>query len=444
MNKLALLVPLAIGTLGAVAPLSGCSSDKNHDQRNSPDAAAPKPDYHSMTIDQLLLACIGVEEGKPWINDMPPKCMEDPGSRPVNQAKAQQGLTFAWVWNLDMDRHARATYTYDDNTALFVVPERDSRSNGYNRDPLKVDIAYAGWQPLAYPIPAVPGLTLTNAVRLRGGPFTEYGGGFGQSFRTATNGDGTMINELGAPVTPPFSPEFSSASNGAYDLRTYTGIAIWARRGPQGMSTLRVGITERNSAEDLNSGALASYFPDDHPGIEENKHCRRWRLCGCSAGTPCSPVDPTAAFPSYKCFDPARGDDPNQAISCGSTRCTEVNTSTTMPDPLFTSAGPDGASVGTCTLYQTSDGRSDSFCYDPKKDPPPPAKRERCNNPYSRPITVTTDWQLIKVPFTELLQADEGHVADDFDLASVKQIVVTHGGGWTDFWIANLGFYKKL
>ena len=104
----------------------------------------------------------------------------------------------------------------------------------------------------------------------------------------------------------------------------------------------------------------------------------------------------------------------------------------------------EGRYVGSCTAYQTSDGRSDMFCYDPKKDPPPPAKRERCNNPYSRPFTVSTDWQLIKIPFSELLQADEGHVADDFDLASIKQIVVTHGAGWTDFWIANLGFYKKL
>jgi len=217
------------------------------------------------------------------------------------------------------------------------------------------------------------------------------------------------------------------------------------------MSTLRVGVTESNSAEDLNSGAIleAATMGDPSkaaelaPGIAEGKHCKRWRLCGCAAGTPCT---------NGLCYDPSRGETGEGAVSCGVAKCRENNTSTTAQDPLFIAKNPDGTTVldaegnaeAKCTLYQASDGRSDMFCYDPARHPTPPSKRERCNNPFSRPITVTTDWQLIKVPFTELLQADEGNVADNFDLSSIKQIVVTHGGGWTDFWIANVGFYKKL
>jgi len=83
------------------------------------------------------------------------------------------------------------------------------------------------------------------------------------------------------------------------------------------------------------------------------------------------------------------------------------------------------------------------FCYDPGKDPTPPAKRERCGYPFSKSISVTTDWQLIKVPFSELRQADEAMVAGEMNLASLKQVAMTFGGGWMDFWIANVGFYRK-
>jgi hypothetical protein len=433
MNKFALLVPLAFGSLAAVAPLSGCSSNQNHEQRESPDAQAPKPDYAKLSIDELLLACIGNEEGKPWLNDMPPACEPDPGSKPVDSTRAERGFQFAWVWNLGADLKGRYTFTYDDNTAKFVVP--DSK---------------LAWEPVAYPIPAVSGFNYTHAVRLKGGPFTEYGGGLGQSLRTSLNADSNFPDF-------PFSAEFPDPGYGAYDLRTWTGVAVWVRRGPQGMSTMRIGVTERNSAEDLNSGALklkAESTGIPGTGIEENKHCRRWRLCGCAAGTPCSPLDVGGGTIMHACFDPALGTPDPATLSfngtpglqvCGETKCLQKNTSSELGDPLFATLDESlAATSATCSLYQTSDGRSDMFCYDPKKDPPPPAKRERCNNPYSFPFTVTTDWQLIKVPFRELLQADEGLVAEDFDLASIKQIVLTHGGGWTDFWIANVGFYKKL
>jgi hypothetical protein len=96
-----------------------------------------------------------------------------------------------------------------------------------------------------------------------------------------------------------------------------------------------------------------------------------------------------------------------------------------------------------CEVAITSDGLSAEYCYNPGVDPNPPAKRERCGNPFSRPINVTLDWQLIRVPFSELRQADEADVALDMDLKSVKQLVFTHTTGWIDFWVANIGFYRK-
>jgi hypothetical protein len=200
---------------------------------------------------------------------------------------------------------------------------------------------------------------------------------------------------------------------------------------------MRMGITERNSAEDLNSEALAK---TGATGVFEGKYCRRWRNCGCSGDTPCT------LFPGtdqYRCFDPALETpdlaDPILQIKyphCGVSRCDlDTNSSTALADPSF--AGKS------CNKAVTSDGHSDSFCFDPDKDPTPPAKRERCNNPFSRAFNVSTDWQLVRIPFKDLRQADEADVAPEQDLSSVKQLVVTYGGGWIDFWVANIGFYRK-
>jgi hypothetical protein len=265
--------------------------------------------------------------------------------------------------------------------------------------------------------------------------------------RTSTNTDSRNPLLAQTPSMEfPGDPSPGSGSGGAYDLSSYQGLAIWVRRGPDGQSTMRLGITERNSAEDLNSEALAKFTDPPPAGVQEGKYCKRWRICGCSAGTPCTPIEVDGVM-QQRCYDPALEAPPETGVNrpadfdirypvCGETRCKQANTSTALGDPLF--------ETKTCNAATTSDGRSDMFCYNPATDPIPPAKRERCNNPYSRPITVTTDWQLIKVPFTELRQADEAKVSDEMDLHSVKQMVVTYGGGWTDFWVANIGFYRKL
>lgn len=423
MRSTALLLPFALVAL----PFLACSSNKNHAERNAaPEAQGQHPDYASMSADQLKAEPIGA--GKP-----------DWGSKPVDVAKAERGHQFAWLWDLDPSREGKAwaTFTYDDNTSDFVLPIRDPSKTGWG---------WGGWEPLSDPVPAGEGPLF--AVRFKGGPFTEYGGGFGMSLRTISNSysDALLPRSSNASIglleqTP--SAEFPNPSAGAYDLTTWDGLAAWVRRGPDGQSTLRLGLTERNSAEDLNSSGVVDYSAMKPQGIEEGQYCRRWRTCGCGAGTPCTLVSGTPD--QFRCYDPeldsaAPGDVLANQIKyphCGTTRCKDGNPSTIGPDPdpLFKDKS--------CSPTLTSDGHSDMFCYDPATDPLPPAKRERCNNPFSRGITVTTDWQLLKVPFSELRQADEGNVAAEMDLKSVKQLVVTYSGGWTDFWVANVGFYRE-
>jgi hypothetical protein len=312
------------------------------------------------------------------------------------------------------------------------------------RTPSTTGYGLGGWEPTPDPVP--PGQGPTLAARFKGGPFTEYGGGVGMSMRTISN----ALKDVAMPRTNPSialleqtpSAEFPDPTAGAYDLSGWQGVAIWVRRGPDGQSTMRVGITERNSAEDLNSSAVLDVNGMAPQGVSEGKYCKRWRICGCSGTTPCSPVP--GQTDQFRCFDPEI-ENPSLADlidqikypHCGVSRCKDGNSSTIGPDPdvLFKDKS--------CSPAIASDGHSDMYCYDPGKDPTPPSKRERCGNPFSRAFNVTTDWQLIKIPFSELRQADEAQVASEMDLHSVKQVAFTYGGGWIDFWVANIGFYRK-
>jgi hypothetical protein len=394
--KASWLLPLSVSLCGAAVPLTACSSNKNHEERqNTPEAqAAVESDPSVDDLDDDLETCIGT-------------CLPDPGSRPVDCAEQEAGYQYEWAWDLSSGK-ALATYTYDDNTATVLSPGRN------------------GWEPEAKPVELCGP---KSAVRFRGGLFTEYGGGFGTSFITPVEGN---RRDSMPPRMPNLleSPEFPGESvDGAFDLREWEGIAIWVRRGPNGQATLRVSLTERNSSEDLNtstSSMVDGVWVLDDPE-KDSRYCRRYRLCGCPPQSPCTEVTPGA----WRCVGP----DGTEGATCGPTRCKEENTSTDVSDALFHDKP--------CELAVTSDGLSAAYCYDPATDPVPPAKRERCGNPFSRPVTVGLDWQLIRVPFTELRQADEGHVADEMDLASVKQLVFTHTTGWIDFWVANIGFYRR-
>ena len=395
------LLPLSLALFGAAVPVTACSSNFNHEERaNTPEAKLAKP----TSLPDQRAACLGT-------------CLPDPGSKPIDCAEQEAGFQYEWAWNLAGDGKALATYTYDDNTPVVLLPERP------------------GWEPVGDDVNVCG---LTKAVRFRGGPYIEYGGGWGTSFVTAALGNGrSRMPNL--PPSAEFPESETDSLGGAYDLSGWEGIAIWVRRGPNGQSGLRVGLTERNSAEDLNTSISVNgevMFPE-----REGRYCQRYRLCGCPPETPCT----KQANGTSICWDPKNGEPPALddnfhtivRLQCGDARCDEANTSLGL--------GIADAKFGgrTCNEAYTSDGLTNQYCYDPATDPTPPAKRERCGNPFSRPITVGLDWQLIRVPFTELRQADEAHVAGELDLKSVKQLVFTHTTGWIDFWVANIGFYRR-
>jgi hypothetical protein len=398
MRFLSIVVSLA-SWLGASGLSTGCSSNFNSEER----AATPEAMAAAAANAGGATACVGA-------------CFPDPGSREVDMQQSEQGYVFDWKWNLAATGKASFTYRYDDGTLDEPVSALDV------------------WEPTA-----VPGL-VPPAVNLRGGPYTSFGAGFGISFCTIGIG-----NECTATVAPDANRVPVSGgefANAALDASGWEGVAIWARRGPNGQSTLRVGVTEKHSSEDLNTPGLV---PDLQ--VQESKYCRRVRSCGCAVGTPCSP----ASDGNHYCFMPGRDPEPNTAenvtiVQCGEDRCNQVNVSagvTMSLAPGFSGAQDPLFYGRACTATVTSDGLSGSFCFDPGQDPDPPAKREKCGNPFSRPINVGLDWQLFKVPFSELRQAEEAHVAADFDVSTIKQLVFTHPGGFTDFYVHDVGFYRK-
>jgi hypothetical protein len=456
---MARLAPLALLAL----PFAACSSNKDYDTRR---AAADRDPTVQKSFDSLLFEAektqspqiayeqvarsypIGTGKADPGSTRIlvDGKTTNASGKPYTDVASAEAGYQFAWLWDFASETVARATFTYDDNTPTFVIPFRTPSTTQYG---------WGGWEPAADPWPAEMGPGPALAARFRGGTFSEYGGGVGISLRTISN----AVKDVAMPRTNPGialleqtpSPTYQDPTAGAYDVSSYEGIAIWVRRGPDGQSSMRVGLTERHSAEDLNSSAVRNIMGEVPANIVEGKYCKRWRLCGCSGGTPCSPMPgrmDDKGRPELRCFDPAvhTPDDKDLADPafqvnyphCGVSRCYIDKNSSTIgpdPDPLFVD--------DECREYVTPDGRSDQYCYTPGTDPTPPSKRERCGNPFSRAITVSTDWQLIKVPFNELRQADESDVAEDMDLTSVKQVAFSYTAGNIDYWVANIGFYRK-
>ncbi len=385
---------IATGWLLSAALGAGCSSTKNHEER----ANTPQPDAVAQS-QAGAAGCVGA-------------CLPDPGSRKVDCAGQEAGFVFDWRWDLAAAMLAPFTYTYDDGSTDLAP------------DPLRI------WQPPAtrfeWPEGSI-GCGENLAVNFRGGPYTSFGGGFGRSFCTIGANLCTSLDPVSPELVPNASGDFAGL---ALDATGWEGVALWVRRGPNGEATLRVSVTEKHSSEDLNTGGILNGAMEP---LQESRYCARVRPCGCANGTPCSPHPSGGAY----CFDPALDPDPELSglFACGEARCNAVNTSTEGSDPLFENRA--------CTAAITSDGLLGSFCYNPGQDPEPPAKREKCGNPFALPVQVSLDWQLIKVPFSELRQADEGHIAVAFDISTIKQLVFTYAAGFSDFYVKNIGFYRK-
>ena len=169
--------------------------------------------------------------------------------------------------------------------------------------------------------------------------------------------------------------------------------------------------------------------------------CRRIKTCRpvCQNGGPCSPVNPDAPNPIYRCFDPATGPAPSSSSEpalveevfplCGPSACTGLGH---YPDPDF-----DGLE---CKPYEFNGSQAGHYCYG---DVPPPPDEERCGDAWVAPVRLSTDWKLYVIPFTEFRQVGFAKRAPFLDLHSIYSIALQFPVGFADVYVDNVSFYRR-
>jgi hypothetical protein len=114
---------------------------------------------------------------------------------------------------------------------------------------------------------------------------------------------------------------------------------------------------------------------------------------------------------------------------CGPSACLSP---TYEPDPDF-----DGT---TCQPYEFDGAQAAYYCYGTE---PPPSESERCGDGFAAPITLTTEWQIYVIPFTQFQQIGFGKQAPYLDLRSIYQVAFELPVGYTDVYIDNVTFYRR-
>ncbi|HXK18972.1 MAG TPA: hypothetical protein VNG33_14270 [Polyangiaceae bacterium] len=292
------------------------------------------------------------------------------------------------------------------------------------------------------------------ALHYRGGRYNYYGGGMAHPFaaprdgnlmggppagsdlcpcRDGTGGCAPGDRVCGSEPTDVFVPPAGGSFDLAhlyYDASAYDGIVFWARRGPAGATGLLVGLQDKYTSDDL--------------ARQNQKFCKRLKVCvpGCVNGYECIKQDDADVngeeIGLFRCMPPKM--DVTKVINpalrdflfphCGPSTC--------KPPAFF----PDKDLEGTeCTAFAFTGNDEGYWCAD--KDRPVAPWAERCGDAFVSAISLSTDWQLYKLPFDSFRQVGFGKPAPSFDLKSLYSIAFQFTVGYTDVYVDNLSFYRK-
>ncbi len=346
-------------------------------------------------------------------------CVPDPGSRPPNCAAEQAGLEFLSVWN------------FDDIKEFDGVPQAYGRGLYAYTDKSTPNISPSGYEQPATPVERCGP---TNAMHIHGGPFRGWGGGVGVSFK---NIDRSRC-EPGAAQPGDCRPIPGDFAGLTLDLNQWEGISLWARRGPNSQASVRVGMGDQNTDDDI------SFRTSLVPANPRN--CERNRECSCPNQKPCSPyVVPGTTDLTYYCWDPADGTVPVTMADertlatdkCGTSKCKDDY-------PAFPGEGDPSFNASACTPYSFNNGTGASYCFTPGKDHVPYDNTQTCGDHWVFPVTLTTDWHLYFVPFTVLQQQGFGKKFARPELAVASMLRLMWDVGWVDYWVDDVGFYRRV
>ncbi len=277
------------------------------------------------------------------------------------------------------------------------------------------------------------------AMHVRGGRFNYYGAGMehplgalsppcppGADFCPPPPAPGAMVDSAGFPLTAAGGvPYAQSPPHQYWDVSDYDGVVLYARCGPDSADGLLVALQDKHTSDALNR--------------QNNTYCQRIKTCvpDCANYAPCSPDDPTAPAPTYRCFDPAAGMAPVSEPAelelvyprCGPSACTSPSY---YIDPDFDDTQ--------CKPYEFSGKQAAYYCYGTE---PPPDESERCDDGFVASIHLTTDWQIFVIPFSEFRQVGFGKPAPFMDLRSIYEVTFEFPVGFVDVYVDNVSFYRN-
>lgn len=396
--------PLSV--LAALALITACSSNKNHEERAL--VAKPKPDN---CIDQ---------------------CQPDPGPMLVDCQAAEEGLEFLRIWDFETEgtadfdddgdcmtdrteavRFADSLYIYDDHTPDLRIPS-------------------AGWQPVSTELGRCQGAEGNHAFHIYGGLFRGWGGGFGGRVSRLKS------SCLECQRLDPDNPVVADAT---LDVSAWDGVSFWARRGPDSQTGIRIAVGDKATDDDV-AYLIAEENLDRAARDEEllPTYCRRRLECGCRS-KPCTYNEDLSG--SY-CYDPEVDPAPPSLFcngadyydACGATKCDADNETYSQRDREFYDKS--------CTSYGFRGGVVADYCFDPETDPPPPDGDQLCGDHWLSPVRLGMEWKFYKVPFTDLLQQGWAKEQYFFDLTAVGLVRMTFDKGWIDYYIDDVSFYRRL
>jgi len=392
-------------------------------------------------------------------------CTADPGPSLVDCETAEENFDFSGVmplWTFEEGANARSMYSYTDNSTIIQTFRALNNQTGhYDPKTFEPPVApiHRCWNPMDHSQPLDP---MNHAIHIQGGPFLSWGGGVGIGIKNFPTLTGTVTD-----------PTFANAM---IDVSTFEGISFWARRGPDSQVGFRVLVGDKFTDDDI------SYlmYRDDPT---KPRYCERVRECGCLNHRSCVSVHTPRATPTADiaadsiipaacrpvashlldtqqmkfCGTPEVVSGLESASQGGSTcdTCEETKCNERWPAFPDDCASPQGAcSSGMptgadrqfygkpCSPYTMRNGISSSWCFDPAAGERPAETTEQCGDHWTRVVNLSNEWQFYTVPFNQMAQQGWAKRSAALDLTSVSVVRFTWDGGWIDYWIDDVRFYR--
>jgi hypothetical protein len=397
-------------------------------------------------------------------------CTPDPGPRLVNCALAEQNFEF---YDEKISPDKRPIWTFDENATVLVPVARGMYSYTDNSTIIETFKAFDStvghrvpktWEPPTATLPRCSDPEKRNdknqTIHIQGGPFLAWGGGVGIGMKNFPMVQGSV------PVAMAMQ-----------DFHEWEGVSFWARRGPDSQVGFRVLVGDKYTDDDV---SYLMYKEDP----SAPRYCERVRECACLNHQACAPVDlmradgglggptnpiiPTGCRPvadhlgdeqsAMFCGTPAvinGADSPqNGGSACNTcegsgvgpgieTRCNERYPA--FPDDHASPTAPVGTDAQfygkPCSPYTLRNGTSSYFCFDPATERPAEST-EQCGDHWTNVVNLSSEWQFYTVPFNSLLQQGWAKRSAKLDLTAISMIRFTWDGGWVDYWIDDVRFYR--